>query len=199
MSSSAGAWFPVAANDDDTGWDDEVELQSLVEPPHSRPSKQARPSKRLRSKCGCLADIAEHRTLPSGPSNVDELFEWPTEIVNSIARRQDMMERMVRLFSCGMRTSSDYAGMDCPGEALEQLISAMKKQWGEEPGALMHMYACDRGDLPQTVLRALREKRGHGCIFKRIQDRLPADMRDKCDRMVPKKELVLGEKPSLEN
>ena len=150
---------------------------------------RAEPGKRVLRKVGSASHRGARSNLPTGPESAQDLFDWPSWTTKRIAEDPARAKRLVDFLSCGTRLSTDYSGMDCLVEVFIQFEQAMHRVLDREPGQagrhFRYTRSCDKERLLQTVLADLQQRRGYGCIFTDIVDRLPAHLHAKVISMQP--------------
>ena len=164
---------------------------------HPRGRGRGRGAKRARSPHAMAMepDGAEGMScgLKPGPLNCQEVFDWPADLTRrSVTVGEGDLFRQCRLRSMvdGVQwaVSSDYAGYDCPREALRLGHEALRRQfpaWELLP--IRHLRACDIDALQQDILKqiSLTVDDSKSCVFGDLNDRLGADSVALLDTMEP--------------
>ena len=182
-----------------------IRCQAAAMPPRKRAWEDASDggatARRVQSSCssrGCAngADGGPSGggSLPpllSGPATREEVFAWPSDLLDRLATGPGGPERCFRLMGNAVDTEwhmiSDYSGFDCPRESLRAGSVAMGAHWGWRVPQPQMLRACDFDKLPQGVLIQYANKldQGRSCVFHDINDRLPTTDREALDKMEP--------------
>ena len=127
-------------------------------------------------------DIAK----PKGPESFQELMQWPKSHVQTIARDEEMKQRLIKVMRKGIRMQTAFSGMDAPREAMRQIAQGMRCAFDFRP-QIEYTHSCDNAELPQKVLTwlAKEEDAGQSCVFSDLEDRLPDDAKFALQNLAP--------------
>ena len=74
----------------------------------------------------------------SGPATMQEVANWPLDLLNRTALRPGAQQQIRELLHSGLKFTTDYSGMDCPREAMHLLKPAMAFDRTEVQISFMH-------------------------------------------------------------
>ena len=129
----------------------------------------------------------------AGIHSLEDMAEWPLDVASSLCAGHDSKNEELRLrlrnhMLAGLVLNTDYSGLDCPREALEMGVCALKHELGLElPDQVLRVgRTCDKGQLQKRVqvemARVIAEANGSSresqagqqhCHFEDILHRLP--------------------------
>ena len=135
------------------------------------------PVKRRKHRHGSLGDLASKAHLPNGPMSVQELFNYPSDIVATLFKDADREHHARELLGEGLFETSDYSGMHCEGEAKRLLFQAIWNVSGWKPKFNVVSRCCDNAALPQKVLVAASHEihDSHSCVMTDIHSYINAE------------------------
>ena len=110
---------------------------------------------------------------PIGPFD-GEVFDWPEFILNRLLSKPILKGRLITaLNGIAIHVTTDYSGMECPGEALRCNAMAARSALGAECDIQpIHMrMCCDNTDIPKAMLLTMHED--NVCVFPDLNARLP--------------------------
>ena len=138
-------------------------------------------SRSARCKSGksksCWAEFRAEgsRHFPKGPSTVDGLFDWPTQIAEAMS--PPMMSSIKQHLSDRVEAYTDYSGVDCPRWSFEKAEEALNVvgNFGLQDKRVVFTRACDKGELQKRVLVAVAcaADAGQSCVFGDMFERMP--------------------------
>lgn len=141
--------------------------------------------------------------LPAGPSTLEELLDWPMQIVQGIRSSgapedEELALRLQTNFAGGVKAYTDYSGMDCPKEAMRLGVLATEKSFGMTfpSPPFTFVRASDKGLLQQRVLADLAQMDGEpfSCLFGDLLERLPPAARQHLEAALPEQGATKQEK-----
>ena len=138
--------------------------------------------------CVCAHGTPERlplsKELPPGPKDLESLFNWPAELLQTICERPAMSARLVQFLAGGVVSDSDYSGMDSHREVCFQLSKAMDNspffgKWEKPSPRFGFQRSCDWASMPQEVLVWIAREvdLGKSCVFPCLESRLPEEAR----------------------
>ena len=145
-----------------------------------------RPGKRAKCKHGSLLDLASRRELPAGPSSLQEMFSFASEILKTCFRDAECEKRFRALLQHGVVESSDYSGVFAERQAKAMLFQTLEEDYGCR---VQHTVTrmCDIDRNCQQVLAHASENldSGSSCVFFDIRELVLREAQDCLHRMVP--------------
>ena len=158
-----------------------------------------------------VGDAGQH-TLLAGPASVEELYAWPTDLVQRVCSSGDRKAVLLKSLHGGGLHTTYYSGYDCPREMVLQVMTAMQHLgFDVSPQAQRFVRSCDNAKLPQEILCWASENLDdcHTCVFTNIEGCLDEETVADLDKMVPhlnnttlsdieKQETVAGYKQMLQ-
>ena len=152
-------------------WDDGWELL---------PDIASRTSKR-KHRHGSLPDLLSRRSLPAGPASVQELFNYPVDIVRVLFQDAERAQRCKRLLKDGIVEHSDYSGIGAERECKRLLLQVLNEDCCFRMD-YVYRKSCDIDPRCREVLthmsHALDE--GESCVFCDITHQLVKEGQDWC-------------------
>ena len=100
---------------------------------------------------GSLLDQAARADLPPGPATLQEMFNFPTDLVQSCFSAPEFQERCRRLLEHGIIEHSDYSGVHAEREAKRLLLQALMEDHNMNVPHLVTK-TCDIDEEAQRVL-----------------------------------------------
>ena len=128
---------------------------------------------------------ASVREWPDGPLD-SEVFDWPDHILERLLSKPILKERLITALSgIDIHVTTDYSGMECPGEALRCNGMAVRSALGAECDIrpIHFRRCCDIADIPKAMLLAMHEDTV--CVFPDLNARLPLEVRNMLDALEP--------------
>lgn len=126
---------------------------------------------------------------PWGPTTLAELFGWPDRVVNKIFEVETNRLAFNDAFGQGIAVRTYYSGWDSPVAALEFLYQALTEKVGcsddcDKYKGLAVLHASDIAPGCQFALvNQSGPRRINGCVFGRLEDRLPTEIVDKITKI----------------
>ena len=119
---------------------------------------------------GSLEHRASQSCLPAGPSNVQELMEWPLSVVRMAFERPGWEARRRALLEPGIWEASDYSGVFAEHEARRLLFQAISILSGWAPRQHVSGRVCDSDENVQKLLLHMSksESGGNMCVMPDI-------------------------------
>jgi hypothetical protein len=186
---------------------DMAERHSPLDEDHSPRIKRPRCSgKRQRAASSkkrilCIEDDFEatENLLPCGPSSLDEIANWPEDLLLRAGQQGPAAQTLLLDFFRILRFTTDYSGWDGPREMMHQMYKALSRPLSYHQGAefwsgfgykpLCHFTrACENSSLPLQVLeyKAVNLDGGRSCLFKSIEGALAdSDLMRELAEMIP--------------
>ena len=124
-------------------------------------------------KRGSLADLLSKSHLPPGPSNLEQLMNYPADLVADAFRDNERKQCCMCLLQEGLIEHSDYSGISAEREAKRLLLQVLHEDYGF---SIQHHFvkSCDIDPECQAVLvhasDTLDESRS--CVFKDIREQI---------------------------
>ena len=161
--------------------------------------------RRILQRCTSLeqepenCDQCDLSSSPPGIRSLKDLAEWPLDVATALCGGNDEKNEELRLrlrnhLLTGMILNTDYSGLDCPREAMEMGIQALKRVLDLEiPGSVLRVgRTCDKGAIQKRVqvelARSFDFEGGHQhCHFEDILHRLPKSAQDYISAATPNK------------
>ena len=124
--------------------------------------------------------------LPTGPTSLKELMEWPAFTVGEVVADPDRKVRLFDVMRKGLAVTTAYSGLDAPREVLAQLSHELSVKYSVWP-QIDFVHSCDIAPGPQAVLVQLAQQLdlNASCVFADLEDRLPSDTKHFLDYLFP--------------
>lgn len=149
------------------------------------PDAQTRAKKRKWKK-GSILDVVGKMGLPQGPQSVEELFNYPIQLVQAAFSKPEWQDRCAALLRWGVVEHSDYSGIFAEREAKRLLFMALSQCNGIH---VPHMVTktCDIDPGSQRILLRMSEALddGESCVFADIRSQLHPEAQQWCFAAVP--------------
>ena len=170
---------------------------------------KGRPRKR---RAFCIEDDFDDVALllPCGPSSLDEIANWPEDLLLLAAKQGPAARALMLDFLRILRFTTDYSGCDGPREMMHQLYLALSRPLSYPSGGAFgtgldrvptckFTRACDNAPLPLQVLQwsALNLDKGRSCVYDSIEGCLTEDTMSGLYELIPhmgKKNLTTEER-----
>ncbi|CAE6929587.1 unnamed protein product [Symbiodinium sp. CCMP2592] len=140
----------------------------------------------VKRRQGSIEDVIARQHLPPGPSNLQELMQFPEHMVWTVFERADFKSRVLSLLQHGVCESSDYSGVFAEGEAKRLMFRAIERQTGFK---VPHVATrtCDIDSSAQATLVHISDvqERGNMCVFPDIRQQVHQLAQDWLDGCAP--------------
>lgn len=137
-------------------------------------------------KKGSVLDVVAKMRLPRGPTSVEELFNYPIQLVQAAFSKPEWRDRCGDLLRWGVVEHSDYSGIFAEREAKRLLFMALGQCAGIH---VPHMVTktCDIDPGSQRFLLHMSEMLddGESCVFADIRSQLHPEAQEWCFAAVP--------------
>ena len=125
---------------------------------------------------------SREQVVAAGPASVQELFRWPDDFLKPITG--DAWQRLLDFMHRGLLCSTDYSGMDCPRELMQQLQKALEIPT-HEPFHVRFRRSCDIAPGPLRILQhlAIEVDCSESCVFADVEAALTPEAKDALDTL----------------
>ena len=145
--------------------------------------------KRRKHKHGSLLDVASRSHLPPGPESLEQLFDFPGDLVDAVFADVSRADRCRRLLMHGVVEHSDYSGICAERESKRLLFQVLREQKRLD---VAHVFtkSCDSDAQCQKVLLHMSAvlDGGASCVFTDIRQQVVEDAQNWCTAMTPGQE-----------
>ena len=139
-------------------------------------------------RLGSLDHNAACSNMMPGPMSVEELFNWPLDILSRFraAVAPATWGRLLSNLDRGILSTSDFSGWDSQCEVTRLLRIGLMQLTGEELNGIIWLRSSDCG-LPQRhVLREMScHQGGHQCVLGDINKHVDRDVEKLLDELEP--------------
>lgn len=137
-------------------------------------------------KKGSVLDVVARRRLPQGPKSVEELFDYPNQLVQAAFSKPEWQGRCADLLRWGVVEHSDYSGIFAEREAKRLLFLALGQSHGIHVPHMVRK-TCDIDPGSQRFLLHMSETLddGESCVFADIRSQLHPEAQEWCSAAVP--------------
>ena len=149
-----------------------------------QPSK---PKRQRRVKRGSLADRLARSHLKPGPASVEDLFNYPVELVAAVFQDAERGRRLRELLADGLIEHSDYSGVSAEREAKRLLIQVLAEDHHFKVSRYF-IKACDIDEECQKVLVHTSDHldEGRSCVFTDIREQIHPEAQAFCSDVIAK-------------
>ena len=112
-----------------------------------------------------------------GPRTIRDCFRWP-EFLLGVVTAFGGMDVLMENLEPGICTSSVFSGMECHNVALNCLVAAVQKRYGDRlmEQLVVNWSACDSSEKCRQLLRNAKVQFRPKHIFTNVQDRLAIEL-----------------------
>ena len=137
-------------------------------------------------KHGSLLDLAARRHLPKGPESLQELFNFPSDMVRQIFADPERAKCCANLLKDGVVESSDYSGIAAEFEAKRLILQVLR----EEKSICAEHFLTKTCDIDVHCQRALGHMshmlhNAQTCVFADIREQIHVNAQRWCASMDP--------------
>ena len=151
--------------------------------------------------------------FPAGPQNINELFNWPEDVTDSVMglvkfKHRDVLKTNIdNHMKYGVDIVTDYSGMDCPRWCMQPIEQALRRRYSCPPAKRKRRHSiefhrsCDKGNLQKNLLKAISNSLDEGgtCVFEDLMDRLPLAAQVFIKKLTPHEKMTPDEKVNAYN
>ena len=145
---------------------------------------------RKRFRHGSLLDSISRSSLPAGPQSLQELFNFPSHILEVCFQRDGFQQRFRKLLEHGVVEYSDYSGVFAERQAKAMLFQTLREDWNLD---VVHtvLRMCDLDRQCQRVLLHASNTldAGTACVFPDVRMQVTEASQEHLDACVPCKDL----------
>lgn len=165
--------------------------------PNGGVEKMTKMTSKKKRKRGSLADRLAHSHLQPGPDSVENLFNYPVELVETIFQDAKRETRLRELLADGLVEHSDYSGISAEREAKRLLIQVLAEEHNfQVPHHVSKACDIDK-DCQQVLVEASTVlDEGRSCVFTDIREQIHPEAQAFCSDVIAKAQADVGVDPT---